>query len=126
MKKIIGWFLDSEPFIRASISRDQKLLMGKGEYLLVVDSGFTGDISAPDEILDRLDIEYSGTMPFQLADGTIVWKDLWAGEVVLENYEYEALFIEGDFLLGMELASDIFSYFLIDFINEKVELEIRQ
>ena len=32
---------------------------------------------------------------------------------------------KGDFLLGMELASDIFSYFLIDFINEKVELETR-
>jgi len=125
MKKLIGRFVDYSPIIRTSISPQEKLRIGRGSYLLVIDSGFTGDISAPAEILDKLSLEYAGTMPFQLADRTIVWKDLWGGTILLGDDEYEALFIEGDFLLGMELASDLFSYFLIDFIKEKVILQIR-
>ncbi len=122
--KIRGKFIDFSPVIKAGISHEEKLIVGHGEHPLIVDSGFTGDMSVPSEILDLLDVEYSGTMPFQLADGKVVWKDLWYGWIVLGKYEYEALFIEGDFLLGMELASDLFSYFLVNFINKKVELEV--
>lgn len=125
MRKINGYFINYSPVIRAGISREGKLRIGKGKYFLIIDSGFTGDISAPPEILDELKLEYAGTMPFQLADGTIVWKDLWAGRILLDDKEYEALFIEGDFLLGMELASDLFSYFSIDFIKKRVTLRLR-
>jgi len=124
--KIKGRFIDFSPIIEASISHDRKLIIGQGNYPLVVDSGFTGDISVPPQILDSLDVEYSGTMPFQLADGKVVWKDLWHGWIVLGKYEYEALFIEGDLLLGMELAADIFSYLLVDFEDEIVEMTTRK
>lgn len=124
MTKITGSFTDFSPVLSADIE-DGKLLLGEGKAVLVVDSGFTGDISAPSDILNRLDLAYSGTMPFQLADESVVWKDLWAGKVAIGGYAYDALFIEGDFLLGMELGSAIFSYFLIDFVSAKVELAIQ-
>ena len=37
----------------------------------------------------------------------------------------KAFFIEGDFLLGMDLAFRLFSYFLLDFDNQKVELKTK-
>jgi predicted aspartyl protease len=126
MTKIIGQFVDFNPVVRAGISRNGELIIGRGESLIVIDSGFTGDICAPREILEDLDVQYSGTMPFQLADGSVVWKDLWMGKIALGNNKYEVLFIEGDFLFGMELASNIFSYFLIDFVSNRIEIELKR
>ena len=122
---IKGRLVNKCPVIKTGVAKNGKLILGKGINLIVIDSGFNGDISAPTEVLDQLDLVYSGTMKFQLADGTKVWKDVWDGNVILEDYEYDALFIEGDFLLGMELASDLFSYFLLDFDNQKVELKTK-
>ncbi len=126
MKIIKGRLVSKCPVIKTGVAKNGKLILGRGINLIVIDSGFNGDISAPTEVLNQLELEYSGTMKFQLADGTKVWKDIWDGTVILEDYEYEAIFIEGDFLLGMELASDLFSYFLLDFDNQKVELKIKK
>ncbi|MFH1321895.1 MAG: hypothetical protein ABII90_14745 [Bacteroidota bacterium] len=123
---IIGNFSNYSPVIKAGISRSGKLIFGRGNERIIVDSGFNGDISAPPVVLDRLDLVYSGETQFQLADGSLVWKDLWAGEVILEGNYFEALFIKGDFLLGMELAADLFSQFLINFDNQKIKLKIRK
>src|SRR3989337_2647289 len=101
--ELFGQFRDLAPIIRAGISSNGRLLIGRGRYGLVIDTGFNGDMSSPRSILQSLDLVYSGTMQFQLADRTIKWKHLWQGWIVLDEHEYETLFIEGDFLLGMEL-----------------------
>lgn len=124
-KKIHGEFIENSPIIAIDISSDGELIIGRGKYGIVIDSGFTGDISMPKGFLQRLRVEYKGITPFQFADGRIEWKAVWKGYIILNNFAHEAAFIEGDYLLGMELASDIFSYFLIDFINEKVELKTK-
>lgn len=126
MKKITGRFIDFSPIIRVGISNDGKFILGKGNYDLIIDSGFTGDISVPKKILNKLEVEYAGTMQFQLADGTVVWKKLWLGSLLCGGNEYEALFIEGDFLLGMELASEVFTFLFIDFVKGKVEVGVRR
>jgi len=122
---IKGKFVDKSPRIKADITKNGKVALGKGKDFIIVDSGFNGDICAPPEVFDKLDLLYVATTKYQLADGSIVWKDMFAGEVILSKNSYEALFIEGDFLLGMDLASKLFSYFLIDFNTNKVELKIK-
>ena len=126
MKIIKGRFVNKCPVIKTGVAKSGKLVLGRGRNLIVVDSGFDSDISVPPKVLNLLNREYAGNMPFQLADGTEVWKDLWAGIVVLGDYEHEALFIEGDYLLGMDLTADLFSYFLLDFDNQKVELKVKK
>ena len=123
--KLFGEFIDLAPTIRAGISSDGRLLIGRGRYGLVIDTGFNGDMSAPRGILHSLDLVYSGTMPFQLADGSVKWKHLWQGWIVLGEHEYETIFIEGDFLLGMELSRDLFKHFILDFDLKHVELRVR-
>ena len=126
MAKIIkGRMINKTPMVRAGIKHG-KLVIGKGPYFITVDSGFNGDLSVPSVVLDQLDVEYAGTMNFQLADGSIVEKDLWYGDVIIGKLIVDVLMIEGDFLLGMELAEDIFSSFLIDFDNKIVALELRE
>ncbi|MCH8318880.1 MAG: hypothetical protein IIA88_10385, partial [Bacteroidetes bacterium] len=84
---IKGKFIDNRPVIKTGVTKKGKLVLGRGRNLIVVDSGFNGDISVPPKVLELLDLEYSGTSKFQLADGTEVWKKLWAGIVVLDDYE---------------------------------------
>lgn len=114
---------DFSPVIAAGILKDGRLSLGKGDLELLVDTGFNGDISAPSEILNGLDLKYWGAVPIQLADGKVTTQDLWSGTVVLGGLENEALFSEGEFLLGMDLAAELFSYLLIDFQNNTLTLE---
>ena len=79
---IKGKFIDNRPVIKTGVTKKGKLVLGRGRNLIVVDSGFNGDISVPPKVLELLYLEYSGTSKFQLADGTEVWKKLWAGIVV--------------------------------------------
>jgi len=123
---IEGEFIDDCPVIKAGASNNGRLVLGKGNELIVVDSGFNGDISIPPELFNKLELEFCGVSKFQLADGSKVWKALWAGEVKLAKDHFVAFFIEGDFLLGMDLASRLFSYFLLDFDNQKVELKFKK
>ena len=87
MKIIKGRFFNKCPVIKTGVSKNGKLMLGRGRNLIGVDSGFNGDISLPPKVLDLLDLEYSGTTKCQLADSTEVWKELWSGIVVLDDYE---------------------------------------
>ena len=51
---ILGNFNNFSPVINAGISRSGKLILGRGNERLTVDSGFNGDMSAPAEVLRRL------------------------------------------------------------------------
>lgn len=107
------------------MSRDGKLLLGKGKLVLCVDTGFTGDVALPSRVLERLDLDYIGPIDYRLADGSVQPMDQWLGRVVTGNHEYQAVFIEGDSLLGMDFIVEECRTLRINCATGEVTLTLR-
>ena len=123
---INGAIIKGSPLIRARITRNGELELGRGRSISVcVDTGFTGDIALPRRILKQLKRSYAGPMDYQLADGSLATMDLWDGNVVVAGRVYPAVFIEGEFLLGMELIEVIGQKLLFNLDSHKVLLSLR-
>lgn len=95
---------DNEAVIRLSI-RSEELIV---EYFeAVIDTGFTGSLSLPPELIAKLGLEFSGQSHAELADGSDRVFDIYEGVVVWDDSErlidvYEADAIP---LVGMSLLS---------------------
>lgn len=124
MKTIIrGEIDDFVPFFNAFVDDDGALILQEdGNFSLTVDTGFSGAIALPEEILDQMDIELINFGIFRLATGEEVELPVFWGKVVMRDYEIETWFIPGDSLLGMEFLSLAGSKLSFDFKKEEVEL----
>lgn len=136
---LTGTIKDRHPVVHAAVSRTGELVLGVGPIPLVVDTGFTGDIALPGSILRHLKRDFMGYAPYQLADGSHKDMPQWLGattfgrtvgkETLLflgkrpaRNY---TIFIEGDFLIGMEFMMDNCADLAMNFDARSFRLAIR-
>lgn len=120
---IKGEIEDLVPFFNGFVNENGVLLLQEdGDFSLTVDTGFSGGIALPEEILDEMDIELVHFGTFRLATGDEVELPVFWGKVVVGDHEIETWFIPGDLLLGMEFFSLAGSRLSLDFEREEVEL----
>jgi len=120
---IRGKIEDFVPFFNGLVDKDGTLILQEdGDFSLAVDTGFSGAIALPEEILEKMDIELIDFGIFRLATGDEVELPVFWGRVMVGDYEIETWFIPGDSLLGMEFFSLTGSYLSLDFEKEEVKL----
>jgi len=111
------------PFFNGFVNGDGVLILQEdADFSLIVDTGFSGGIALPEEILEEMDVELIDYGTFRLATGDEVELPVFWGKVVIGNYEIETWFITGDSLLGMEVLSLAGSCLSLDFEKEEVKL----
>lgn len=77
------------------------------EVRAVVDTGFTGELTLPEEHIRELGYSYWGTIDGTLADGSEVQMNLYEGRVLWHDRDRDILVgaADGQALVGMELLS---------------------
>jgi len=118
-----GKIKDFVHFFNGFVNEDGVLIIQKDGHLsLTVDTGFSGGIALPEEILDEMDVELIDFGIFRLATGDEVELPVFWGKVLVRDNEIETWFVPGDSLLGMEFLSLAGSVLSLDFEKEEVEL----
>lgn len=75
MKQLQGWWTDD-------LSPHLEILTPMGERIdVVVDSGFNGELMLPVSLIKQLGLNEAGPIQTGLADGSMVWTTLYAGEI---------------------------------------------
>jgi len=111
------------PFFNGSVDGKGGLILHEGGDLsLTVDTGFSGSIALPEEVLEAMGVELVDFGNFRLATGEEVELPVFWGKVVVKQREIETWFIPGDSLLGMEFLSLVGSLLTLDFGREEVIL----
>jgi predicted aspartyl protease len=118
---IQGEIIDFVPLFKACVMKEE-LVLGEGDVLLTVDTGFSGGIALPWEILDELEVEFIGHNTFTLATGEVVELPMFLGKVIVKDHEIETWFIPADLLVGMEFLSIVGSALTLDFEDATVKL----
>jgi predicted aspartyl protease len=83
MRAIIkGDIVDFVPFFNAYLGEDRSLVISKkGDLSLTVDTGFSGGIALPLDVLDNMDMELVFYDTFRLATGETVELPVFLGKV---------------------------------------------
>lgn len=111
-----GMIKDQAPVLAGWVDSKGKLCLGRrGPQSFIVDTGFTGAIAVPEEMLSSLDVEHIGYDTFMLATGQEVELPVFLGEVRIARRRVQTWFIAGEHLIGMEFLGVAFSLFQIDF-----------
>lgn len=111
------------PFFNGFLDENGILILQEnGDFSLTVDTGFSGGIALPEEILDEMEVELIHFGIFRLATGDEVELPVFWGKVAVRDYEIDTWFIPGDSLLGMEFLSLAGSRLSFDFEKEEVKL----
>ena len=118
---IRGEITDFVPLFKACVMKEE-LVLGEGDILLTVDTGFSGGIALPWEILDEMEVEFIGHNTFTLATGEVVELPMFLGKVIVKDHGIETWFIPADWLVGMEFLSIAGSVLTLDFKGATVEL----
>ena len=120
---IRGEIEDFVPFFNGFVDEDGILILQEdGDFSLTVDTGFSGGIALPEQILEEMDVKLIDFGVFRLATGHEVELPVFWGTVVIRNYEIETWFIPGDSLLGVEFLSLAGSLLTLDFEKKEVKL----
>jgi predicted aspartyl protease len=93
-----------------------------GDISLTVDTGFSGGVALPLDVLEKLNIKLAFYDTFKIATGEVIELPVYVGKATIAEVELETWFIPGDFLLGMEFLSAIASLLSFDFNSEEVSL----
>jgi len=97
-----GKIEDFVPFTRASIKNKMLAINERGNFLMTVDTGFTGGVALPNKIIKQLGLKPVVYDKFRLATGKMVALPVFRGKVFVKNKVIETWFIPGDSLIGME------------------------
>jgi len=120
---IRGEIEDFVPFFNGFVDEDGILILQEdGDFSLTVDTGFSGGIALPEQILEEMDVKLIDFGVFRLATGHEVELPVFWGKVLVRNYEIETWFIPGDSLLGVEFLSLAGSLLTLDFEKKEVKL----
>jgi predicted aspartyl protease len=124
MKKLIGGrIINFVPFFGACLNEGKNLVLSEGGDLsLTVDTGFSGGIALPLEILDEMDLKIIDFDTFRLATGEVTELPVFLGKVFIGEHGIETWFIPGDSLVGMEFLCTAGSVLSLDFKVETVKL----
>jgi predicted aspartyl protease len=121
---LLGNIVDYVPFFNAYVDDDRKLVLDEdGDLSMTVDTGFSGGIALPLDVIEDMNLELATFDTFTLATGEIVELPVFLGKVVIKGDEIETWFISGDFLLGMEFLCSVGSSLLLDFRKDTVKLQ---
>ena len=97
---IEGTFRDDWPYVTLTVIGEQDTV----EVDFIVDTGFGGALALPDEFLQRIGANYTGSDRYSLADGTV--RRFGIAEVRIAEAEEERDFIvlakEGRPLVGID------------------------
>ena len=113
------------PVFHAIAGEGTLVLDEDGGIPLTVDTGFSGSIALPKDLLDAIGAELVDYGVFRLATGDEVELPVYWGEVGVGTKEVETWFIPGDPLLGMEFLSLVGSTLSLDLEGGLVELVMR-
>ena len=123
MEDIIkGGITDFIPFFNAFVEGENLIFSEEGDQTLTIDSGFNGGIAIPGEVLEEMELELVDYDTFRLATGEIVELPVFLGKVIIKDFEVEACFIPGDWLLGMEFLSAVGQELVLNFVEGTVKL----
>lgn len=118
-----GKIEDFVPFFNGFVNEDGVLVIQEDGHLsLTVDTGFSGGIALPEEILDEMDAELIDFGIFRLATGDEVELPVFWGKVLVTDNEIETWFIPGDSLLGVEFLSLAGAILKLDFGKKAIKL----
>jgi len=124
MAHLKGTVNSYRPFLKTKC-HNGRLIIGIGSNKIKVDTGFDGGIVAPKEILNELNLTSLGERDIADFENNFKKKEVFLGEIKIREQIYEITFMEGDFLLGMELMDDVFKTLKINFENNKFSLTLR-
>lgn len=98
---IAGTVQNLEPTVPIRVRGDSMSI----DVNAVVDTGFTGELTLPLELVEDLDLEFDAEMTAMLADGTLVQTVSYFGIVEWNGVDRSITVMagEGDILLGMML-----------------------
>ena len=89
---------------------------------IVVDTGFTGGISLPMLILQRLKLKFFAYVPYILADHRRVEIPTFDGYVIIGRKRFATRYLPGQPLLGMEFMEAVFARLHVDFRGQRLRL----
>jgi predicted aspartyl protease len=111
------------PSFTGFVNSDGVLVLQEDSSLsLTVDTGFSGGIALPEDILKGMSVVLIDYEIFRLATGDEVELPVYWGRVIVKGDEIEMWFIPGDMLLGMEFLSTTGTQLSFDFNKEEVKL----
>lgn len=114
------------PIFRGNFDPNKGLVITRdGDISLTVDTGFSGGVALPLDVLEELNFKLAFYDTFKIATGEVIELPVYLGNATITDVEVETWFIPGDFLLGMEFLSSIASLLSFDFQKEKVRLFAR-
>lgn len=113
------------PIVKARVREGILVLDEGGDLSLTLDTGFSGPIALPDNLLDDIGVELVGFSVFRMANGDQLELPVHWGKVVVGDQEVETWFIPGDSLLGMELLSLIGSEIILDLDGDRFEITLK-
>lgn len=121
---IQGEIEDFVPFFKAYLNEKGSLVLTEdGDFSMTVDTGFSGGIALPSDIIEEMGLELVDFDTFKLATGKVVELPVFLGKVIIRNFELETWFIPGDLLLGMEFLSSTGKILSLNFKDENVKLQ---
>jgi len=124
MKEIMeGEIENFVPLFQAHLNSEKILVLGEGgDIPMTVDTGFSGGIAIPLNLINEMGLELVDFDTFRLATGEIVELPIFLGKVIIKKSEIETWFIPGDSLLGMEFLYSAGSLLSLNFKDDTVKL----
>ena len=119
---IQGKIINFVPTFKAYIREDLLAFDSDGDIFLTVDTGFDGEIMLPQIILDDMNLEFMGYDTFTIATGETIEVPVFYGKVIVKKQEFEAWFIPGDQLVGMEFFCKVGKALELNFEESTVNL----
>ena len=105
------------------MSENGALVLREGGQLpLTVDTGFSGALALPEELMARLDVQLHDYGVFIMGTGEELVLPIYQGRVLVGGKEYRTWFIPGDSLIGMELLSLLGTRLDLDLKKGEVDL----
>jgi len=123
MRLLEGTILNRAPIVSAVIDKAGNLnLVTNGDYGFVVDTGFTGDLAVPYNLIPKLNLKFIGYEEFGLATRRVIELPVYYGWVKVKSRRYKVKIIPGDELLGMNFLEKAASKLIVDFKKDAVKL----
>jgi len=124
MKAILrGTIVDYVPAFNGDVDESGALVLhASGKMPFTVDTGFSGGIAVPSDLLGRMDVKLIDFDVFRLATGISVELPIYWGSVRIGDRSFGTWMIPGDSLVGMELLTLAGSELRLDLIGASVVL----
>ena len=124
MKAIMrGTIVDYVPAFNGDVDESGALVLhDSGKVPFTIDTGFSGGIAVPSDLLGRMGVKLIDFDVFKLATGIRVELSIYWGKVRMGDRSFGTWMISGDSLVGMELLTRAGSELRLDLNGGSVVL----